>query len=292
MQIAEAFEDFEEQVVIDLGCGTVCSQPVSLVRPLPPLVRCASLCMTVAAAAACLARRHALCFLSHVCVQGMLAIGSALLGAPHVIGVDVDTAALLTALENARQFDGLPVDFIHADVTQLCSADGDSDSQPLPVGRQQPGEPLAQEESSRSRTRGVASAEQPPASAVHLSRSQETRRQLAADIVVCNPPFGSWNKGADVAFLAAAFRVCTRPLRLLVALFILTDTANTRVIEMLKARTSKTHPSQHSEEQQRRADSEGGSLLPAQALVKSTHSARCHQRTACCRSSCSSGASI
>ena len=30
-----------------------------------------------------------------------------------------------------------------------------------------------------------------------------------ADFVLGNPPFGTWHKGADVAFLTAALQVCT-----------------------------------------------------------------------------------
>jgi predicted RNA methylase len=39
----------------------------------------------------------------------MLAAGAALLGSPAVVGVDIDDDALAVALENADQFEGLPV---------------------------------------------------------------------------------------------------------------------------------------------------------------------------------------
>jgi predicted RNA methylase len=51
------------------------------------------------------------CFLHLPCdVQGMLAIGAALLGSPCVIGLDVDADALEVAQDNCEQFeDPLPV---------------------------------------------------------------------------------------------------------------------------------------------------------------------------------------
>ena len=42
-------------------------------------------------------------------MQAMLAIGSAMLGAAHVLGVDCDADALATAADNINAFDGLEV---------------------------------------------------------------------------------------------------------------------------------------------------------------------------------------
>lgn len=42
-------------------------------------------------------------------LQGMLAIGAALLGSGHVIGVDVDSDALELALDNSLEFENLEV---------------------------------------------------------------------------------------------------------------------------------------------------------------------------------------
>lgn len=55
------------------------------------------------------------------CGTGRLAIGAALLGSPHVIGVDVDSDALATCQQNIEQFDGLPVDLVRSEVTSLQS---------------------------------------------------------------------------------------------------------------------------------------------------------------------------
>lgn len=91
-------------------------------------------------------------------MQGMLAIACALLGAPHVLGVDVDPGSLAIAAENVAEFEGLPVELLQGDVA--C-----------------------------------------------LGALLQARGGPPVDVVVCNPPFGAWVKGADTAFLAAAFKV-------------------------------------------------------------------------------------
>ena len=53
-------------------------------------------------------------------VQGMLSIGAAMLGSPHVIGIDIDDDALCTAQENCEQFEGLQVSPWH--VLMMASA--------------------------------------------------------------------------------------------------------------------------------------------------------------------------
>jgi rRNA N6-adenosine-methyltransferase METTL5 len=59
------------------------------------------------------------------CGGGILAIGAALLGAPHVVGVDVDEAALHVAAENAEEMDaGGVLDLVRADVVRLSAAAG------------------------------------------------------------------------------------------------------------------------------------------------------------------------
>jgi len=56
------------------------------------------------------------------CGTGMLSIGAAMLGAGHVIGVDVDPDALRTALENIESYeDHLPIDLICCDVSQAVT---------------------------------------------------------------------------------------------------------------------------------------------------------------------------
>lgn len=71
--VANAYNEFEGQSVIDLGCGTA-----------------------------------------------MLSIGAAMLGASHVIGIDVDPDALEVAQANVSEYeDDLQVDFILFDVRML-----------------------------------------------------------------------------------------------------------------------------------------------------------------------------
>ncbi|KAG2489136.1 hypothetical protein HYH03_012362 [Edaphochlamys debaryana] len=94
------------------------------------------------------------------CGTAMLSIGAALLGARHVVGVDVDPEALAQAADNAAQFEDeegrpLPIDLLLADVRGLPGV--------LPL--------------------------------------------LRADTVIMNPPFGTKQKGVDMAFLRAAFSV-------------------------------------------------------------------------------------
>jgi rRNA N6-adenosine-methyltransferase METTL5 len=46
----------------------------------------------------------------------MLSIGCALLGAAHVIGIDIDADALAIANTNMEEFEDLPVDLVQCDV--------------------------------------------------------------------------------------------------------------------------------------------------------------------------------
>ncbi len=62
-----------------------------------------------------LSTRHQRVALStlYLCVQGMLSIGCALLGASHVLGLEIDQDAIEVALDNVDQYeDPLPVSTI------------------------------------------------------------------------------------------------------------------------------------------------------------------------------------
>lgn len=73
--VANSYDEFDGQTVIDLGCGTA-----------------------------------------------MLSIGAAMLGAQHVVGVDVDDNALQVAQQNVDEYDDpLPIDFIRCDVRQVAA---------------------------------------------------------------------------------------------------------------------------------------------------------------------------
>ena len=60
----------------------------------------------------------------------MLSIGAAMLGSPHVIGVDIDDDALQIAQENCDQFEGLQVKQYPAN---LCSKSCSTKHQPSPL---------------------------------------------------------------------------------------------------------------------------------------------------------------
>lgn len=106
----------------------------------------------------------------------MLSIACALLDCPLVIGVDIDRTALSQAQENIDAFEGLPVELLQWDICKLWA----------------PGH-LKISESSPADTACNALA--------HVSRVP------VVDFVIMNPPFGSWQKGADCKFLAAAMKV-------------------------------------------------------------------------------------
>jgi predicted RNA methylase len=103
----------------------------------------------------------------------MLAVGAALLGAAHVLAVDVDDDALDIALANRDQFeDALPVDFVRADVAEIAAAAADGGTSTS---------------TSTSRCSG-----------------SNSWRRACVETVIMNPPFGTRRKGADVTFLRAA----------------------------------------------------------------------------------------
>lgn len=53
------------------------------------------------------------------CGTGMLSIGAAMLGSPHVIGVDIDDEALQTAQDNCEQFEDLRIDLVQCNISHL-----------------------------------------------------------------------------------------------------------------------------------------------------------------------------
>lgn len=89
------------------------------------------------------------------CGTAMLSIGAAILGACHVVGVDIDADALENAQANIEEFeDPLPIDLVRCSIQQLSG-----------------------------------------------------QCRLCSDTVIMNPPFGTRQKGADMDFLRAAFRI-------------------------------------------------------------------------------------
>ncbi|KAK9807715.1 hypothetical protein WJX72_007040 [[Myrmecia] bisecta] len=56
------------------------------------------------------------------CGTGMLSIGAAMLGSPHVIGLDIDEDALEVAHSNVDDYEDLPVDLVQCDVNTVGEA--------------------------------------------------------------------------------------------------------------------------------------------------------------------------
>eukprot|EP01065_Artemidia_motanka_P006177 TRINITY_DN13030_c0_g1_i1.p1 TRINITY_DN13030_c0_g1~~TRINITY_DN13030_c0_g1_i1.p1 ORF type:complete len:244 (+),score=74.05 TRINITY_DN13030_c0_g1_i1:88-819(+) len=116
------------------------------------------------------------------CGTGRLGIGAALLGAAHVVGVDVCPAALQTARENAAELE-VPMEFVRCDVSQRCPDQPEAAAAPGP-DRLVPGPPPF----------------------------EGLRPGVCFDSVVMNPPFGanrdSQERGIDMCFLLAALRLC------------------------------------------------------------------------------------
>ena len=185
-QIQNVYNDFAGRSVVDLGCGTVRS--------------CASAAYNSKVIPCCSTDRPP------APRQGMLAIGAALLGSPHVVGVDMDAGALDTAEANVDAFEDLqawsgpainatrpqhlaglhPLDaHLHAAAGTSCTDDEEDMFAP------------SLEAALRAQVDLVQCA---VASCSSLPR-------LRADTVIMNPPFGTRRKGADLDFLRAAFQV-------------------------------------------------------------------------------------
>eukprot|EP01137_Pigoraptor_chileana_P012014 Opistho-2@63781 len=110
------------------------------------------------------------------CGCGMLSIGAALLGAGHVVGLDIDEDALEIAADNRCEMElDSEIDLVHCDVVAVESREEGASAQ---------------------------SATQTPS----VSRAPAALRgmQFQFDTVLMNPPFGTKNnRGIDMAFLRA-----------------------------------------------------------------------------------------
>lgn len=111
------------------------------------------------------------------CGCGMLSIGAALMGASHVLGVDIDPEALQQARENVINLDiGGQIEFLNANVMELLSD-------------------------------GILRCE----SSSFGDKVDGKSDQELFDTVLLNPPFGTKNNcGVDVSFLLIAMRLARK----------------------------------------------------------------------------------
>ncbi|KAL1493512.1 hypothetical protein AB1Y20_017216 [Prymnesium parvum] len=125
------------------------------------------------------------------CGGAILGIAAALLGASHVLAVDIDAEAVDVAQENVARF-GVPVDLIAADALRLSL-----------------------------RRRGAAAGARPSFIESPFPTRVEYERWLASraaavggdgsfDTVLMNPPFGTQkhSNGVDMAFLQQGLALC------------------------------------------------------------------------------------
>jgi len=131
------------------------------------------------------------------CGGGVLGIGAAMMGAAHVIAVDIDPQALEVAAENVAELE-VPVDVIACDVLQLTfrkPAGSRGGGGAAACGGAVDGSPSAAEETGDG----------------GCSPFSAGRRWMGAfDIILMNPPFGTRpeSNGLDVAFLRAGLALC------------------------------------------------------------------------------------
>lgn len=160
------------------------------------------------------------------CGPGILGLGAALLGAKHVLGVDIYPPALATAVEN-RKLLGLEsvVDFVLADVLTLDQVFHSYHVRKT-AARETPLEEATTvrgaadddggggKNSVKERCSETEEEEEPPSEPATVEQQvqvvkQQQQRRAIADVVLLNPPFGTkkGNKGIDMLFLMQAARL-------------------------------------------------------------------------------------
>ena len=176
------------------------------------------------------------------CGGGVLGIGAALLGAEHVLAVDLDPAALEVAAENVAEAE-VPVDLLHCDVTHLAARSRSRQPQ-VPAAAPATSEPtvsslpcsflesrlptkveyeaslglsdserIALEEDAMRKQLQRMVVTPPPAAATAVKPSHAALPSSSGgcfDCVLMNPPFGTQknSNGLDVAFLRAGIALC------------------------------------------------------------------------------------
>lgn len=114
------------------------------------------------------------------CGCGVLSIGSVMMGAAYVLGIDIDDDALAVCQNNIEEFEMNNIDLLQQDVTLL-----ESDILKSCDHKEKPCD-------------------------VEDATSLKTRLYKAFDVVIMNPPFGTkHNEGIDIKFLKCALAMST-----------------------------------------------------------------------------------
>ncbi|CAL6416109.1 unnamed protein product [Bathycoccus prasinos] len=126
---------------------------------------------------------------------GVLAIGAKLMGAGHVLGIDVDRDALEECKENLETYEPeLEVELCLMDVVELIRRyDNDDEDEDEDDVEEEEEEEEEKSENDEAAVKSVA--------------KRKDYVWPRADTVLTNPPFGTRRKSADVAFLAAAMKM-------------------------------------------------------------------------------------
>ena len=151
------------------------------------------------------------------CGGGILGIGAAMLGAGHVLCVDIDPDALSVAEQNVAEAE-VPVDLLACDVLQLAArltGGGSGGHSGTVCGSESEGEREGEGSGGNDGEGGGGGSEPStsrPASpaGVELALQQPLGRG-PFDIVLMNPPFGTQrdSNGVDMAFLRAGLSLCS-----------------------------------------------------------------------------------
>jgi len=154
------------------------------------------------------------------CGTGMLSIGSALVGSPHIIMVDCDVGAMGIAMENVQSMeitdteneDCCIVEFILAKVNHVAKKTRGGAEMKGKGGRGGKGKGRS---SGPMPKQNHTLEQEPPISSPSQITAEDDGIPLLSgcvDTVITNPPFGTkpGNAGIDVTFLRTAIRLARR----------------------------------------------------------------------------------
>lgn len=156
------------------------------------------------------------------CGTGMLSIGSALVGSPHIIMVDCDVGAMGIAMDNVQSMeiadteneDCCIVEFILAKVNHVAKKTRGGAEMKGRGGRGVKGKGGGRGLGPISKQNHTLEQEPPISSPSQITAEDDGIPLLSGcvDTVITNPPFGTkpGNAGIDVTFLRTAIRLARR----------------------------------------------------------------------------------